>query len=72
MRELMLARLDDEMWAGEMHTTAAGAAELGEEVGNAHDAICLSGFRGASGACPQGVEGDVGDRQRQQSQARGV
>lgn len=38
--------LSDEMRAGEMHTAAAGAAELGEELGNAHDAVCLSGFAG--------------------------
>jgi hypothetical protein len=59
--------LSDEMRAGEMHTAAAGAAELGEELGNAHDAVCLSGFAGL-GSLPVSVEGRRW--QRQQSQAR--
>jgi hypothetical protein len=63
----MLVMLDDGMRAGEMHTAAAGAAELGEELGHAHDAICLSGSR-AWGACPGSVEGRRW--QRSQSQAR--
>lgn len=38
-----------------MHTAAAGAAELGEEVGDAHG----RGSR-ASGACPWGARGAMG------------
>jgi hypothetical protein len=48
-------------------SAAAGAAELGEELGNAHDAVCLSGFAGL-GSLPVSVEGRRW--QRQQSQAR--
>lgn len=59
LRDTTLARLDDEMRDGETRTTAARAAELGEEVGNAHDAMCPSGFESLSGACPRGMEGSA-------------
>lgn len=35
----ILAMLDNGMRVGEMHTAAAGTAELGEELGNTHDAV---------------------------------
>lgn len=60
----VLAVLDDGMWSGEMHTAAAGAAELGEKAHDA-DAVCLSGFEGL-GSLPVGVwrGGDGSDDNR--------
>lgn len=47
--------LRDGRRVGEMHTAAAGAAELGEELGHAH----VRDSR-ASGACPWIVRGSDG------------
>lgn len=48
--------LSDGLGAGEMHTAAAGGAEPGEELGDAHDASAVQGSR-APKACPWITEG---------------
>lgn len=51
--------LDDGLNVDKMHTAAAGAADLGEELRDAHGSLPSR----ASEACPWGVRGGNGQRQ---------
>lgn len=56
---------------GAMHTTATGRAQLGEEVGDAHDAVCGLEFKGPGGLPVEDREGDGVQRREWQARQAG-